>query len=252
MMHKDWCIVEEVPYNFSMSSIKFQGHMGWKIGNSNRIWVRLPGRSQISNPPDLPCLHINAKINLNWIYATLMPDRRFVDAVSFPVWYMELIEIVSVKLKTLLALFIVKLTLYSSYCSHCAYLYLFEFYSSYSFIMLPYSSFENDFASFRKPRVWVKIYIIVVVIVSISRDWSELSSITKVLQLAGRGFQVITLHTTLGLYSLSRKTSYRQISWSLEAVRLDVIMIASLWNLTGISAALLPRCLWTFRAIGEV
>ena len=55
-----------------------------------------------------------------------------------------------------------------------------------------------------------------------------------------------------GLYSLSGKTSYRQISWSLEAARLGVIMIVSLWNLTGISAALLPRCLLNFRAIGKV
>ena len=43
-----------------------------------------------------------------------------------------------------------------------------------------------------------------------------------------------------GLYSLSGKTSYRQISWSLETGRLDVIMIVSIWNLTCISAALLP------------
>ena len=54
------------------------------------------------------------------------------------------------------------------------------------------------------------------------------------------------------LYSLSSKTSYHQISWSLEAARLGVIMIVSLWNLTGISAALLPRCLINFRAIGKV
>ena len=39
-----------------------------------------------------------------------------------------------------------------------------------------------------------------------------------------------------GLYSLSGKTSYRQISWSLEAASLCVIMIVSRWNLTGISA----------------
>ena len=32
-----------------------------------------------------------------------------------------------------------------------------------------------------------------------------------------------------GLYSPSGKTSYRQISWSFEAVRLDVLMIMSLW-----------------------
>ena len=54
-----------------------------------------------------------------------------------------------------------------------------------------------------------------------------------------------------GLYSLSGKTSYRQISWSLEAARLGVIMIVSLWNLAGISAAL-PRCLSNFRAIWKV
>ena len=55
-----------------------------------------------------------------------------------------------------------------------------------------------------------------------------------------------------GLYSLSCKTSYRQISWSHEAARLGVIIIVALWNLTGISAALLPRCLSNFKAIGKV
>ena len=30
MMHKVWCIVEQVSYNFFRSSIKFQGHMDWK------------------------------------------------------------------------------------------------------------------------------------------------------------------------------------------------------------------------------
>ena len=59
-------------------------------------------------------------------------------------------------------------------------------------------------------------------------------------------------HLELGLYSLSDKTSYRQISRSLEAARLGVIMIVSLWNLTGISAAVLPRCLSNFRAMVQV
>ena len=57
---------------------------------------------------------------------------------------------------------------------------------------------------------------------------------------------------SLGLYSLSGKTSYRQISWSLEAARLDVAMVVSLWNVTGTSAAALPRYLPNFRAIGKV
>ena len=44
---------------------------------------------------------------------------------------------------------------------------------------------------------------------------------------------------TLGLYSLCRWTSYRKISWSLEAARFGFRLFQSLWNLT----AALPRCL---------
>ena len=40
---------------FSRSSIKFQGHTGWKIDYLDQIWVRLLGGSQLSNPSDLPC-----------------------------------------------------------------------------------------------------------------------------------------------------------------------------------------------------
>ena len=53
----------------------------------------------------------------------------------------------------------------------------------------------------------------------------------------------------LGLYSLSGKTSYRKISWSLEAARFGFKLFQSLWHLAGTSAALLPRCLSNFRAI---
>ena len=54
-MHKAWCSVVEVPYYFSRSSIKFQGHTGRKIDDLNWIWEGLLGRSQLSNPSDLPC-----------------------------------------------------------------------------------------------------------------------------------------------------------------------------------------------------
>ena len=58
------------------------------------------------------------------------------------------------------------------------------------------------------------------------------------------------LSRPLGLYSLSSKTSYRQISWSIEAARLGVKMIVWPRNFTGISsAALLPMCRSNFRAI---
>ena len=39
---------------------KFQGHTGWKIDEFNPIFVRSLGRSQLSNPWDLPCLCRNA------------------------------------------------------------------------------------------------------------------------------------------------------------------------------------------------
>ena len=55
MIHKAWCSIKEVPYYFSRSYINFQGHMSWKINELDQIWARLLGRSQLSNPSDLPC-----------------------------------------------------------------------------------------------------------------------------------------------------------------------------------------------------
>ena len=63
---------------------------------------------------------------------------------------------------------------------------------------------------------------------------------------------MIWTYFTTGLYSLSWRSSYRKISWSLEAARSDVIMIFSFCNSAGISAALLPRCLSNFRMIAKV
>ena len=54
---------------------------------------------------------------------------------------------------------------------------------------------------------------------------------------------------TLGLYSLSGWKFYRKILWSLEATRFGFRLLQSLWNLTGNSAAVLPKCLSNFRAI---
>ena len=51
--------------------------------------------------------------------------------------------------------------------------------------------------------------------------------------------------------SITGKTPYREISWSLEALRLAVEIITWIFNLTGTSAAVLPRCLSNFRAIEQ-
>ena len=58
-------------------------------------------------------------------------------------------------------------------------------------------------------------------------------------------------HRDYCLYSLSGRMSYHKISRAFEAARLDVIKIVSPEILSGILAALLPRCLSNFKAIGK-
>ena len=56
MLHKAWNSKEEMPYCFPRSSIKFQGHTGQNITDFDPDWAFLTtGRSQLSNPSDLPC-----------------------------------------------------------------------------------------------------------------------------------------------------------------------------------------------------
>ena len=50
-----------------------------------------------------------------------------------------------------------------------------------------------------------------------------------------------------GLYSLSYKTSYRQISWSLWATRFDVIIIVSIWNLRSHWSRFVEKILETYQ-----
>ena len=84
------------------------------------------------------------------------------------------------------------------------------------------------------------------------------SSHIKSLQLTGRSCEIrvtyqdwyiIKAADTQGLYSLRGRTSYRQILWRREAVSSGFRLFQSLCNLTGTSAATLPRCLSTFRAM---
>ena len=39
MMHKAWSYIEEEPYCFSRSSVKFQGHTGQKIADFEPNWA---------------------------------------------------------------------------------------------------------------------------------------------------------------------------------------------------------------------
>ena len=49
--------------------------------------------------------------------------------------------------------------------------------------------------------------------------------------------------------SISDKTSYRKISWSLEVARIVFRIVRSLWKLIGTSSALLPMCLKNSKAM---
>ena len=89
------------------------------------------------------------------------------------------------------------------------------------------------------PRYWIGVKTLL----------SILSVAIEVLLLSIR---VRQRNAHVGLYSLSRRTSYRQRSWNLEAARLYVMIIVSIWNLIGISATLLPRRLSNFTAIGKI
>ena len=82
MMHKAWYSIEEVPYYFSGSSIKFPGHTGWKIDDSNPISVRLLGRLQLSNPSDLPCSFKKMQLKLSSAkMVTILSRERWVNII---------------------------------------------------------------------------------------------------------------------------------------------------------------------------
>ena len=62
-----------MPHCFLGSSIKFQGHTGWKIDNLNPIWVRLLSRSQLSNPSDLPCYASAFRRRRHYVFGLSVP-----------------------------------------------------------------------------------------------------------------------------------------------------------------------------------
>ena len=79
-------------------------------------------------------------------------------------------------------------------------------------------------------------------------SWNFLVRLLRLVN-RGPGNHPNVTEATLGLYSLSAKTSYCKISWSLEGARFGFRLFQSLWNLTGPSAAVLPRYLSSFRAV---
>ena len=50
MMHIAWCCLEEVPYCFSRSSVKFQGHTALKIVEFDPYWAFPDSNSSLNSP----------------------------------------------------------------------------------------------------------------------------------------------------------------------------------------------------------
>ena len=55
MMHKAWSSIEEVPYFFSRSSVKFQGHTALKIVEFDPNWAFPDCNSSFNSPMAMKC-----------------------------------------------------------------------------------------------------------------------------------------------------------------------------------------------------
>ena len=55
MLHKAWSSIEEVPYCFSRSSVKFQGHTGKKIFEFDPDWAFPDCNSSLNSPMATKC-----------------------------------------------------------------------------------------------------------------------------------------------------------------------------------------------------
>ena len=60
---------------------------------------------------------------------------------------------------------------------------------------------------------------------------------------------IVSPTINLGIYSFRDNESFHQILWNLEATRYRFKVVQFFWNLTGVSAALLPRHLSDIRAM---
>ena len=74
MMHKAWCSIEEVPYCFPRSSIKFQGHTAEK----SMIWIKFEQDYQAGRSYQIPqiCLVHYVPIIVSWNFQELSPRTR--------------------------------------------------------------------------------------------------------------------------------------------------------------------------------
>ena len=85
--------------------------------------------------------------------------------------------------------------------------------------------------------------------IAICQDTSDMDFKIHFLMMPASKCLISRRWRTLGLYSLSRWTSYRMMSSSLEAARFGFRLLQSPRKFTGTSTASLPRCLSNCRVI---
>ena len=83
MMHNAWCRIEEMPYCFSVSSIKFQGYMSKVLNDLNPILIK------ISRPVAAIESIISALSNINCDYGLFTSLRQ---ATPFQNYFHEIVQ----------------------------------------------------------------------------------------------------------------------------------------------------------------
>ena len=78
-----------MPYCLFWSSIKFQGHTGWKIDDLNPIRVRVLGQSQLSNPQICP-VFLYFWVFLLFAYGCRLPHSLLLQFKRLQRMYSEL------------------------------------------------------------------------------------------------------------------------------------------------------------------
>ena len=72
MMRNAWCSIEEVPYYFSRSSIKFQGYMGKKIDNLNPILSKITRQVAAIKSLRFALFTLNWNVHYHEMYESLI------------------------------------------------------------------------------------------------------------------------------------------------------------------------------------
>ena len=88
MMHKVWSNIEEVPYCFSRSFVKFQGHTGQKIADCDPNWAFPDCNSSLNSPMDFKwCPKLDVVLKMyQIIFRGHRPNFKVLWAETSTIW----------------------------------------------------------------------------------------------------------------------------------------------------------------------